>query len=108
MISSDSPYIDPLAVMMINGSASTTGKTIELLVNYHIQTLANYTAKLTNSRWDTRCRRHPAALTHVQAHNYLDPGRIRDLPVTEEERATVRPAEPKGRPPNRGNARKGK
>ena len=43
-------YIDPVALMMINGMNVTTTTTIELLVNYDITTPARYTQKFTKSR----------------------------------------------------------
>ena len=86
-------YIDPVAVMMLNGLSSTAVTTIELLVNYDIMIPAKFTAKLTYSRLDTRRSRHPIAVNHVPAAEYTDPGQlgVRDRPVTEEERARQNP-----------------
>ena len=91
-------YIDPVAVMMINGWNITTATTIELLVNNDMQIQARYSQKLTKSHMDTRLSTHPQARSHSSASEHLDPGQvgIRDQPMTEKDRATVRPAEPKG------------
>ena len=97
-------YTDPVAVMMITGLSATTTTTIELLVNYDILIPARYTPKLTKPHLDYPRGQHPTALLHLQPGEYLAPAQlaVRDRPVTEEELA----AEPKGRPPNRGNTNK--
>ena len=79
---------------------------VELLANYDIRIPEWYTQKLTKTPVDYSTSRHPQAVTHIDASEYLDPGQscVRDQPVTVDDRATVRPAEPKWRPSNRGNA----
>ena len=101
-------YTDPVAVMMITGLSATTTTTIELLVNYDILIPARYTPKLTKPHLDNQRGQHPTALRHLQPGEYLVPAQlaVRDRPVSEEELAAARPAEPKGRPPNRGNTNK--